>query len=91
MPQAIGPIDVMLSPHHQSNLYDDVCRPEHSGSRDALWRVGDKERNLRRQAEHCRRLADGTVGERTRAILLVMAADYEEQAALIDLPGTVVP
>ena len=57
----------------------------------ALCRVENKTRNLRRQAEHCRQLANGTVGERTRTILLVMATEYDAQADLTDLHGPAAP
>lgn len=37
-------------------------------------------RQLRRQAEHCRDLANGIIDDRTRLILNDMAQEYDEQA-----------
>jgi hypothetical protein len=38
-------------------------------------------RQLRHHADHCRQLAKGPCNERTRTILLTMAAEFEGQAS----------
>ena len=40
----------------------------------------DSPQQLRRQAEHCRDLANGLSDERTRVILNGMAKEYDDQA-----------
>jgi hypothetical protein len=40
----------------------------------------DSPQQLRRQAEHCRDLANGLIDERTRVILNGMAKEYDDQA-----------
>jgi len=40
----------------------------------------DSSQQLRRQAEHCRDLANGLTDERTRLILHGMAQEYDDQA-----------
>jgi hypothetical protein len=40
----------------------------------------DSPQQLRRQAEHCRDLANGLTDERTRLILNGMAQEYDDQA-----------
>ena len=81
---------VTLLPHSRAKSAHGVA-PEHSGSRIAKCRVEHTARDLRRRAEHCRQLAEGTVGDRTRTILLVMATEYDEQADLEGLPGPAEP
>ena len=41
-------------------------------------------RELRRQAEHCRRLADSQFDERISAILRAKAIEFDEEAAEMD-------
>lgn len=46
----------------------------------SLTCVASSPLELRRHAEHCRRLAFGLLDERTRTILMTMAAELEKQA-----------
>jgi hypothetical protein len=43
--------------------------------------MDDSPRQLRRQAEHCRELANGLTDERTRLILNGMAQEYDDHAS----------
>jgi hypothetical protein len=53
--------------------------------------MDDKAGDLRRHADHCRRLAAGSVSERTRIILLAMAAEFDVQARDMDAPRPILP
>jgi hypothetical protein len=54
------------------------------------WRVEAKATELRQHAEHCRRLANSSIDERTRIILRTMASEFDEQA-LDEEAGTTKP
>jgi hypothetical protein len=43
--------------------------------------MGDKAAEYRAHAAHCRKLADGFLDESLRQALLVMAAEFDEEAA----------
>jgi hypothetical protein len=45
----------------------------------------DRASELRRHAEHCRTLADITLDERMRTMLLTMAAEFDSQADEVDI------
>ena len=49
--------------------------------------IEEKVARLRRQAEHCRRLALDINDERAIRALLEMAQEYDEQAGNFDRPG----
>src|SRR5215207_9554124 len=54
-------------------------------------RMDDKAGDLRRHADHCRRLAIGSVSERTRTILRAMATEFDVQARDIDAAKPILP
>jgi hypothetical protein len=53
--------------------------------------MDDKAGDLRRHADHCRRLAVGSVSERTRMILRAMATEFDLQARDIDAAKPILP
>jgi len=56
-----------------------------------LCRMDEKAGDLRRHADHCRRLAVGSVSERTRTILRAMATEFDLQASDIDAAKPILP